>query len=127
MRYAFDAPTMGTRTASFIGGSLFIIGGIYAFAAMRPYVRVVLIYDSVSNQTRKYLNLVHHIVGLAFAGMLAWPTLLRKKRGLRLGVNSIWNIRLSVKRALSCVVERPDLCRFVSYSYLSVVLHLIQS
>ncbi|MCZ8485181.1 hypothetical protein O9993_02745 [Vibrio lentus] len=38
---------------------------------VNKHVRVVLIYDSVSNQARKYLNLVHHIVGLAFAGMLA--------------------------------------------------------
>lgn len=72
MRYVFDAPTTWVHeTASFIGGSLFIVGGIYAFAANK-HVRVVLIYDSVSNQTRKYLNLVHHIVGLAFAGMLAY-------------------------------------------------------
>ncbi|SEG56791.1 TRAP transporter small permease subunit [Vibrio hangzhouensis] len=71
MRYVFNAPTTWVHeTASFIGGSLFIIGGIYAFAANK-HVRVVLIYDSVSKQTRKYLNLVHHIVGLAFAGMLA--------------------------------------------------------
>ncbi|MGR5348320.1 TRAP transporter small permease subunit [Vibrio mediterranei] len=71
MRYVFNAPTTWVHeTASFIGGSLFIIGGIYAFAANK-HVRVVLIYDSVSKQTRKYLNLVHHIVGLTFAGMLA--------------------------------------------------------
>ncbi|WP_282175832.1 TRAP transporter small permease subunit [Vibrio nereis] len=74
MRYVFDAPTTWVHeTASFIGGSLFIVGGIYAFAANK-HVRVVLIYDSVSNQTRKYLNLVHHIVGLAFAGMLAYAS-----------------------------------------------------
>ncbi|WP_100751610.1 TRAP transporter small permease subunit [Vibrio salilacus] len=74
MRYAFDAPTTWVHeTASFIGGSLFIVGGIYAFAANR-HVRVVLIYDAVSHQTRKYLNMVHHIVGLAFAGMLAYAS-----------------------------------------------------
>jgi TRAP-type C4-dicarboxylate transport system permease small subunit len=74
MRYAFDAPTTWVHeTASFVGGSLFIVGGIYAFAANK-HVRVVLIYDSVSAQTRKYLNLVHHVVGLAFAGMLAYAS-----------------------------------------------------
>ncbi|WP_159650667.1 TRAP transporter small permease subunit [Vibrio atypicus] len=74
MRYVFDAPTTWVHeTASFIGGSLFIVGGIYAFAANK-HVRVVLIYDSVSAQTRKYLNLVHHVVGLAFAGMLAYAS-----------------------------------------------------
>ncbi|WP_367989388.1 TRAP transporter small permease subunit [Vibrio sp. NTOU-M3] len=74
MRYVFDAPTTWVHeTASFLGGSLFIIGGIYAFAADK-HVRVVLIYDSVSAQARKYLNLVHHIVGLAFALMLAYAS-----------------------------------------------------
>ena len=72
MRYVFDAPTTWVHeTASFIGGSLFIVGGIYAFAANK-HVRVVLIYDAVSSQTRKYLNLVHHIVGLTFAAMMAY-------------------------------------------------------
>ncbi|MPS32617.1 MULTISPECIES: TRAP transporter small permease subunit [unclassified Salinivibrio] len=74
MRYLFDSPTTWVHeTASFIGGSLFIIGGIYAFAANR-HVRVVLVYDAVSSQTRKYLNLVHHLVGLAFASMLAYSS-----------------------------------------------------
>lgn len=72
MRYVFNAPTTWVHeTASFIGGSLFIVGGIYAFAANK-HVRVVLIYDSVSAQGRKYLNLIHHVVGLAFAAMLAY-------------------------------------------------------
>ncbi|UXI03157.1 TRAP transporter small permease subunit [Photobacterium sp. TY1-4] len=72
MRYVFDAPTTWVHeTASFIGGSLFVIGGIYAFASNK-HVRVVLIYDAVSGQTRKYLNLIHHLVGLAFAGMMAY-------------------------------------------------------
>ncbi|MBA5761474.1 TRAP transporter small permease subunit [Vibrio sp. 404] len=74
MRYVFDAPTTWVHeTASFIGGSLFVIGGIYAFAANK-HVRVVLIYDAVSNQTRKYLNIIHHVVGLAFACMLAYAS-----------------------------------------------------
>ncbi|SIO19774.1 TRAP transporter small permease subunit [Salinivibrio sp. ES.052] len=79
MRYVFDSPTTWVHeTASFIGGSLFIIGGIYAFAANR-HVRVVLVYDAVSSQTRKYLNLVHHLVGLAFASMLAYAAYLLAK------------------------------------------------
>ncbi|WP_428774538.1 TRAP transporter small permease subunit [Vibrio sp.] len=72
MRYAFNAPTIWVHeTASFIGGSLFIIGGIYAFAT-NTHVRVVLIYDAVGPRVKKYLNLIHHIVGLAFALMLAY-------------------------------------------------------
>jgi TRAP-type C4-dicarboxylate transport system permease small subunit len=72
MRYVFNAPTTWVHeTASFVGGSLFIVGGIYAFATNK-HVRVVLVYDSVSQQTRKYLNIVHHIFGLAFSSMLAY-------------------------------------------------------
>ncbi|MDD1793959.1 TRAP transporter small permease subunit [Enterovibrio sp. ZSDZ42] len=72
MRYAFNAPTTWVHeTASFIGGALFIFGGIYAFATNK-HVRVVLIYDAVSAKKRRYLNIFHHIVGLVFAGMLAY-------------------------------------------------------
>ncbi|OEF27287.1 TRAP transporter small permease subunit [Vibrio rumoiensis] len=74
MRYVFDAPTTWVHeTASFIGGSLFVVGGIYAFATDK-HVRVVLIYDAVSQRTRRYLNMFHHIVGLAFASMMAWAS-----------------------------------------------------
>ncbi|BDU39985.1 TRAP transporter small permease subunit [Vibrio nigripulchritudo] len=72
MRYVFNSPTTWVHeTASFLGGSLFVIGGLYAFA-MNRHVRVVLIYDHVSPRTRQYLNIVHHIVGLCFAGMMAY-------------------------------------------------------
>lgn len=72
MRYAFNAPTIWVHeTASFIGGALFIFGGLYAFATNK-HVRVVLLYDAVSPKSRLYLNLVHHFFGLAFSGMLAY-------------------------------------------------------
>ncbi|HEY7867030.1 MAG TPA: TRAP transporter small permease subunit [Psychromonas sp.] len=72
MRYVFDSPTIWVHeTASFIGGSLFVIGGLYAFAANK-HVRVVLIYDVVSERTRQYLNLVHHIIGIMFSALMAY-------------------------------------------------------
>lgn len=72
MRYIFDSPTIWVHeTASFIGGSLFVIGGLYAFASDK-HVRVVLIYDIVSQRTRHYLNLVHNIIGITFSGLMAW-------------------------------------------------------
>lgn len=65
-RYVFNAPTIWVHeTASFVGGSLFIIGGAYALAGDR-HVRVVLIYDAVSTKTRRYLRIFHHIAGLFF-------------------------------------------------------------
>ncbi|HEY5715745.1 MAG TPA: TRAP transporter small permease subunit [Psychromonas sp.] len=72
MRYVFDSPTIWVHeTASFIGGSLFVIGGLYAFASNK-HVRVVLIYDVVSARTRHYLNLVHHLIGITFSALMAY-------------------------------------------------------
>jgi TRAP-type mannitol/chloroaromatic compound transport system permease small subunit len=71
-RYVFDAPTIWVHeSASFIGGSLFVIGGAYALATDK-HVRVVLIYDSVSPRTRHYLNIFHHLAGLLFTGLLTY-------------------------------------------------------
>ncbi len=71
-RYLFNAPTIWVHeTASFIGGSLFVIGGAYAIATDK-HVRVVLIYDSVSQKTRHYLNIFHHLAGLLFSGLLIY-------------------------------------------------------
>ncbi|MEL7291550.1 MAG: TRAP transporter small permease subunit [Pseudomonadota bacterium] len=71
-RYVFDAPTIWVHeTASFIGGSLFVIGGAYALATDK-HVRVVLIYDSVSQRTKHYLNIFHHLAGLLFSGLLIY-------------------------------------------------------
>ena len=72
MRYAFNSPTIWVHeTASFIGGSLFVIGGLYAFASNK-HVRVVLIYDVVSQRTRHYLNLLHHIIGIIFSALMTY-------------------------------------------------------
>lgn len=72
MRYALNSPTTWVHeTASFLGACLFVFGGVYALATNK-HVRVVLIYDSVSDQTRRYLNIFHHIMGLIFSGLLAY-------------------------------------------------------
>ncbi len=62
----------------------------------------------------KYLNLVHHIVGLAFAGMLAYAAYFTAEEAwfapwgeFRLETSG------SVLNALSCVVERPWSLSFV--------------
>ncbi|MEJ6078333.1 TRAP transporter small permease subunit [Vibrio sp. 1-Bac 57] len=72
MRYVFNSPTIWVHeTASFIGGSLFVVGGLYAFASNK-HVRVVLIYDVVTQRTRHFLNLVHNIVGITFSGFMTY-------------------------------------------------------
>ncbi|PFG45308.1 TRAP-type mannitol/chloroaromatic compound transport system permease small subunit [Vibrio sp. ES.051] len=98
-RYLFNSPTIWVHeTASFIGGSLFVIGGAYALATDK-HVRVVLIYDSVSQKTRHYLNVFHHLAGLLLSGLLmyaAWQTVANSWfapwGGLRLETSgSAWN------------------------------------
>jgi len=72
MRYVFNAPTIWVHeTASFIGGTLFVIGGAYGLATDK-HVRVVLIYDHVSERTKQYLNVFHHIMGLLFTVLLSF-------------------------------------------------------
>lgn len=72
MRYVVNSPTIWVHeTASFLGGCLFVYGGIYALATNK-HVRVVLIYDAVSEQTRRYLNVFHHVMGLLFSALLAF-------------------------------------------------------
>jgi len=80
MRYVFDDPTTWVHeTATFIGASLFIFGGLYAFASDK-HVRVVLIYDAVSERTQCWLRILHHLLGLGFSGMMLYAgwTMARK-------------------------------------------------
>ncbi|WP_191601145.1 TRAP transporter small permease subunit [Marinomonas algicola] len=74
MRYAFNAPTSWVHeTASFVGGALFVFGGAYALATDK-HVRVVLVYDIVSQRTRHYLNMFHHLMGLLMSAMLIFAS-----------------------------------------------------
>lgn len=79
-RYIFNAPTFWVHeTATFLGASLFIFGGLYALATDK-HVRVVLIYDAVSERARCWLRLLHHLLGLAFSSMMIYAatTMARK-------------------------------------------------
>ena len=72
MRYFFNAPTMWVHeTASFLGASLFVLGGSYALA-VNKHVRVVLIYDLVSPKVRLMLDVVHHVAGLILMLLLSY-------------------------------------------------------
>lgn len=74
MRYVFNSPTIWVHeSASFIGGALFVLGGSYALATNR-HVRVVLLYDAVSNRVRQYLNIFHHIMGMLFSGLMIYAS-----------------------------------------------------
>ena len=72
MRYCFNAPTIWVHeSASFIGGALFIYGGIYSLANDK-HVRVVLIYDHVSERAKQCLNIFHSMSGLILSTLLIY-------------------------------------------------------
>lgn len=98
-RYIFDAPTLWVHeTVTFAGATLFVIGGLYALATDR-HVRIVLIYDAVSPRIQRWLRVVHHLLGLAFSGMLLFASWSMAKSavlapwgGIRLETSgSAWN------------------------------------
>lgn len=72
VRYVLNSPTFWVHElAIFLGGILFVFGGAYALATNK-HVRVVLLYDNVSQKTRHYLNCFHHIMGIIFSSSLAF-------------------------------------------------------
>lgn len=98
-RYVFDAPTLWVHeTVTFAGATLFVLGGLYALATDR-HVRIVLVYDAVSPRIQRWLRVVHHLLGLAFSGMLLFASwsmttgaVLAPWGGLRLETSgSAWN------------------------------------
>ena len=82
MRYLFDSPTIWVHeTATFIGAVLFVLGGLYAFANDQ-HVRVVVLYDALNDRTRNWLNILHHLLGLCFSGMMVYGSWFMMYSGL---------------------------------------------
>ena len=126
-RYVFDAPTLWVHeTVTFAGATLFVIGGLYALATDR-HVRIVLIYDSVSSRAQRWLRVVHHLLGLAFCGMLLFASwsmakgaVLAPWGGFRLETSgSAWNPPFPALLKVVILVA-------VAVMTLQFVLHLIR-
>ena len=79
-RYVFDAPTRWAHeTTTFLCATGFLFGGLYALAHDK-HIRVVLIYDAVSRNVRRWFDVVISVVGLAsvlFFAYAAWATVQR--------------------------------------------------
>ncbi len=126
-RYVFDAPTLWVHeTVTFAGATLFVIGGLYALATDR-HVRIVLIYDAVSPRVQRWLRVVHHLLGLAFCGMLLFASwsmakgaVLAPWGGFRLETSgSAWNPPFPALLKVVILVA-------VAVMTLQFVLHLIR-
>lgn len=80
MRYAFDRPTIWVHeTTIFLCASCFVFGGLHS-VSRDGHIRVVLLYDYVSEETRRWLDVgIYVICGLA-TGMFSyavWPTVVK--------------------------------------------------
>lgn len=126
-RYVFDAPTLWVHeTVTFAGATLFVFGGLYALATDR-HVRIVLIYDAVSPRVQRWLRVVHHLLGLAFCGMLLFASwsmakgaVLAPWGGFRLETSgSAWNPPFPALLKVVILVA-------VAVMTLQFVLHLIR-
>ena len=79
-RYVFDAPTRWAHeTTTFLCAIGFLFGGLYALAHDK-HIRVVLIYEAVSEATRRWFDVVISTIGLIsvlFFAYAAWATVER--------------------------------------------------
>lgn len=58
LRYVFNSPTIwGHETVVFLTASSFIFGGLFV-AARDSHIRVVLIYDFISSNVKRWFNVV---------------------------------------------------------------------
>lgn len=72
LRYVFDKPTSWAHeTVIFLNACAFVFGGLYV-AARNAHIRVVLIYDALSDGTRRWLNAVISIICAVSSAFFAW-------------------------------------------------------
>jgi len=80
MRYVFNRPTIWVHeTTIFLCAICFLFGGLHS-VTRNGHIRVVLLYDYVSDRVRRWLDIaIYTICGLA-TGMFSitlWPTVIR--------------------------------------------------
>lgn len=72
LRYVFNAPTLWAHeTVIFLNASAFIFGGLYA-VARDEHIRVVLIYDRLKGNTRRWFNVLISLTNLTASLMFSW-------------------------------------------------------
>lgn len=80
LRYVFNSPTIWAHeTTIFICGMVFIYGGLYC-VARDQHIRVVLIYDAVSDKWRRIMNIVISVVSALASLIFAWAAWLMVQR-----------------------------------------------
>ena len=74
MRYVFNMPTVwGMELATLLFGPYFLLGGPYVLH-LRGHVSMDLLYQRLSTQTRRTVDLVNLPIIMAFCMILLWYT-----------------------------------------------------
>lgn len=72
MRYLFNAPTFWVHeTTTALAAVCFAFGGAYC-VAIDKHIRVVLIYDTVSPNIRRWLDVCISLIGCASCSLMSW-------------------------------------------------------
>ncbi|EEE35738.1 trap dicarboxylate family transporter, dctq subunit [Rhodobacteraceae bacterium KLH11] len=99
MRYGLNAPTFWAHeTVIFVNATAFVFGGLYA-VARNAHIRVVLIYDRLSDRVRQRVDMLISMVCLVATVFFGWASWLSLTRAvwtptgeIRLeGSGSAWN------------------------------------
>lgn len=82
LRYVFGAPTIWAHeTTVFLCALAFIYGGLYC-TARDQHIRVVLVYDYVSDRVRRVLDVAISIVSMIASLCFAWAAWIMVKRAI---------------------------------------------
>ena len=80
MRYVFASPTIWAHeTTTFLCAISFVFGGLYS-VSKNSHIRIVLLYEHVSDRVRRYLNIaIYTVCGMATAtfAVATWPTVVK--------------------------------------------------
>ncbi|MBK1670222.1 C4-dicarboxylate ABC transporter permease [Rhodovibrio sodomensis] len=72
MRYVFNAPTFWVHeTTTALAAGCFAFGGAYC-VAIDKHIRVVLLYDTVSPNIRRWLDVGISLIGCASCTLMSW-------------------------------------------------------
>jgi len=107
MRYLFEAPTLWVEELSrWLGGVIFLMGGLYAMQ-QRAHIRVVIVYDMVSRNAQRVLDVFGTVCVVIFCYAVVsgyGKTALKKFETWEL-YGSAWNPPIpAVMKPLICIV-----------------------
>lgn len=82
MRYVFNQPTIWAHeTVTFLSATAFVFGGLFV-AAQDKHIRVVLIYNMLSDKARRIMNILISIICMIASGFFSWASWSSVKRAV---------------------------------------------